>query len=441
MIGRFRQQDAEQVEDLKGFDDYDLRLGDVMRGERATLGKSLLDIQRDLKIKATYIAAIENCDPTAFETPGFIAGYVRSYARYLDLDPDWAFRKFSAESGFTTAHGMSQAASVKRADPVASRREAAPRDPFGEKAMGFALKPESFLSRVEPAAIGSMAVLVALIGVIGYGGFAVLNEVQKVQVVPMDQAPEIVAELDPLSSAEPVETPDAATGSATLSSEGFDRLYRPQALDVPVLVARDAPIAQLDPREIGALSDQAPQPDRLPDFGATTALAGAEPEPTLGGVDAAVAEALATPALGNDVARDEDVTLAGASPQVVSDDSPEIVVFAVDSSWVRVRAADGTTLYEKVMEEGDRFVLPRTEEPATLRTGQSGAIYFSINGTPYGPAGSRGAVTGNLALAAEDLTQSYEVADIAADTALARVVAELRATPPQAPGAAAPETE
>ncbi len=71
-------------------------LGDLMRGERATLGKSLLDVQRELRIKASYIAAIENSDPDAFDTPGFIAGYVRSYARYLNMDPDQAFRLFAA---------------------------------------------------------------------------------------------------------------------------------------------------------------------------------------------------------------------------------------------------------------------------------------------------------------------------------------------------------
>ncbi|MEM6660516.1 MAG: helix-turn-helix domain-containing protein, partial [Pseudomonadota bacterium] len=51
----------------KGFDDFELRLGDIMRGERATLGKSLLDVQRELRIKASYIAAIESCDPDAFD--------------------------------------------------------------------------------------------------------------------------------------------------------------------------------------------------------------------------------------------------------------------------------------------------------------------------------------------------------------------------------------
>ena len=61
----------------KGFDDYDFRLGDILRGERATLGKSLLDVEKELKIKANYVAAIENCDPKVFESQGFIAGSVR----------------------------------------------------------------------------------------------------------------------------------------------------------------------------------------------------------------------------------------------------------------------------------------------------------------------------------------------------------------------------
>ena len=52
-----------------GFDGYDITdvpLGDLLRGERATMGKSLLDVERELKIRAAYIAAIENGDVGAF---------------------------------------------------------------------------------------------------------------------------------------------------------------------------------------------------------------------------------------------------------------------------------------------------------------------------------------------------------------------------------------
>ena len=62
MIGWRSKPSTPEEGRPKGFDDFDLRLGDLMRGERATLGKSLLDVQRELKIKATYIAAIEHAD-------------------------------------------------------------------------------------------------------------------------------------------------------------------------------------------------------------------------------------------------------------------------------------------------------------------------------------------------------------------------------------------
>ena len=105
-----------------------------MRGERATMGKSLLDVQRELKIKAAYIAAIENADPTAFDTPGFIAGYVRSYARYLNMDPDIAFDAFCKESGFVTAHGMSAEASGRKGNMSTSVIASAGKDICGRVA-------------------------------------------------------------------------------------------------------------------------------------------------------------------------------------------------------------------------------------------------------------------------------------------------------------------
>ena len=67
------REDSGSTSKLRGFDDFDMSLGDVLRGERATLGKSLLDVQRELKIKATYISAIENTDPSAFDTPGSVS--------------------------------------------------------------------------------------------------------------------------------------------------------------------------------------------------------------------------------------------------------------------------------------------------------------------------------------------------------------------------------
>jgi hypothetical protein len=199
MIGRRGSPSTQDESKPKGFDDFELRLGDLMRGERATLAKSLLDVQRELKIKASYIAAIENCDVSAFETPGFVAGYVRSYARYLGMDPEWAFQRFCSEANFTVAHGLSAAASGPKKS--AHARPPVFADPLANPKAAFVPQGEAFWSGIQPGAIGSIAVLLTLIGGLGYGGWTVLKEVQKVQLAPVEQAPGVIAELDPLSAA------------------------------------------------------------------------------------------------------------------------------------------------------------------------------------------------------------------------------------------------
>jgi cytoskeletal protein RodZ len=395
MIGRRAIPSTAEVEKPKGFDDFDMRLGDLMRGERATLGKSLLDVQRELKIKATYVAAIENCDISAFETQGFVAGYVRSYARYLGMDPEWAYAKFCKEANFTLAHGMSAAASSPRIAAAKARAKAEYRDPLADPNASFVPRGESVFARVEPGAIGSVLVLVALIGAIGYGGWSVLQEVQRVQVAPVDQAPSVVAEIDPLGNVSGVAPlvrsapAPAADATAVAASEAYDRLYRPQALDVPVLMSRDGPIAAIDPRALGALPGDAAARGALP----------------------------------------EAVDVANAEPvQVVGPEAPAVELLAVRPSWVRVQSADGTVLFEKILDAGERYVVPQMEAPALLRAGNSGSVYFAVNGQTYGPAATGGQVVKNVALSPEALTGAYALADLTDDPDLARIVAVAEAS-------------
>ena len=395
MIGWRSKPQATEEEKPKGFDDFDLRLGDLMRGERATLGKSLLDVQRELKIKATYIAAIENADVSAFETPGFVAGYVRSYARYLGMDPDQAFARFCREANFAVAHGLSASAAPQRLAQARARVEFA--DPLANPNATFIPRGESVFSRVEPGALGSVAVLLVLIGAIGYGGWSVLREVQRVQLAPVDEAPSVVAQIDPLDGAqtpaqavvtEPAQATETAEGEA--SPDLMDRLYRPQALDVPVLVSRDGPIAAIDPRAGGPVAGVA-------------------------GVEAPT-----------------DPAATGETVQVLADARLGVEVLAVRPAWVRVSAADGTVLFEKNLDAGERYSVPTLEEAATLRTGNSGSVYFVVNGQTYGPAAPGANVAKNIALSAEALTGKYALADCSKDSALSQVassVVDLNAVP------------
>jgi hypothetical protein len=397
----------------RGFDDYELRLGDIMRGERATLGKSLLDVQRELKIKASYIAAIENADPTAFETAGFIAGYVRSYARYLGLDPEWAYAAFRREGGMPAPPDSLHQSGEKRDKAKASPQKGRS-DPFGDPRAPYIPSDRPLFTGVEPRAVASIAILCALIGVIGYGGWAVLKEVQKVRFVPVDQAPEIIAELDPLNRtlAPATEEPSGDLVATGPTADALDRLYRPKALDVPVMVARDGPIAALDPSSVGALAP----------FQGGERLASSRMSPVPlpeapSSLDAAIAEALddtATPVLTEQV------------------ETPELALVAVRPSWVRVRAADGTVIFEKILDANEKYVLPETEGVPTLRAGNAGSLYFAVNGQAYGPAGQGPSVVKNVQLSADALTAAYALADMEADTDLARYYAEVETTAAEA---------
>jgi hypothetical protein len=401
MIGRgfWRDKQPSEPVEVRGFDGFELRLGDLMRGERATLGKSLLDVQRELKIKALYIAAIENCDPSAFDTPGFIAGYVRSYARYLKMDPDWAFETFCQESGFRPAHGMSPAASVKPSREERLASSGLGRDIFAASATPFVPETERFLSGIEPRAAGSVLVLALLVSGLGYGTWSVIQEVQRVEFAPVEEAPVVVAEVDPLAGAgRPLSADGEMAGVQTASPEALERLYRPQALEVPVMVSRDGPIAAVDPSAVGA-------------------FAGMQARPGSGEVEAVLAGVV-----GAGPAAEEHGAAALPMVQVTEGPVPELQLVAVRPAWVRVTGPGGSVLFEGILDPGDRFDVPVTEEPASLHVGESGALYFAVNGVPRGPVGPSGTVTKGVELSPASITETWTVADLSQDADLAEIV-------------------
>lgn len=375
---------------LLGFDDFQISLGDRLRGERATLGLSLLDVQRELRIKADFLAAIEDSNPQGFDSPGFIAGYVRSYARFLKMDPEKAFQQFCFESGFNGVHGASiNTRPIKASEPVRmSPKIAASPDPALGSALSRLSDTAPWYANLDPGALGSASVMIALIAGLAYGGWSVLQELQRVTVVPVEATPALVAQVDPLDSVVPAQTdtpsaPQIATSVPTPSIDALDRLYRPQALDVPVLTPRDGPIAAITPDSRSDL------PQFLQDRAAQQDQAAETSEPAV---------------------------------QVLADAAPGVSILAVSPAWVRVKSADGRVLLEKIMEAGERFQLPQTEEPPVLRAGASGSVFFVIDGQAYGPAGAPGSVASKVVLGAEDLRTRYQVADLNARPDLAAVV-------------------
>jgi cytoskeleton protein RodZ len=116
-------------------------------------------------------------------------------------------------------------------------------------------------------------------------------------------------------------------------------------------------------------------------------------------------------------------------PQVVQALGPGVTVLAARPAWVRVRSAEGTVLFEGVMDAGDHYAVPQMEVPPSIHIGEAGSVYFAVDGTTYGPAGSRGQVLRKVGLDVADLTRTYVAADIGGDLDLVRVLAELKGAP------------
>jgi hypothetical protein len=368
------------------YDMLDVPLGDLMRGERATLGKSLLDVERELRIRAPYIAAIENGDLGAFQSPGFIAGYVRSYARYLGMEPEWTFRRFCDETGFRGVHGGATRATPERSLPQPAPRRVDPNDVMRRAPMMLAPEREPFLARLESGALGSIAVLLVLAAGIGYGAWAVLQDIQRLSIAPVDEAPATLAQLDPLAGAGEggFTPPQAGFDIAMPGAEEAGRSLRPAPLETPQMAPRDQALATLDPDEVGTLSGLRQNPRG----------AGA---PQL-------AEAGAGAAQVTETAR-----------------ADEVLLFAVRPTWIQITSDSGTTLFEGTLNAGDSWVLPEGDAAPRLRSGNSGSLYFAVNGVTLGPAGVGASIVRDVELSADALSATYAMADGSADPELAEV--------------------
>ena len=62
--------------------------GARLTAERRSLGLSLGDIARQLKLSVRQVEALERDDYASFAGPVFVRGFLRNYAKLLNLDPD-----------------------------------------------------------------------------------------------------------------------------------------------------------------------------------------------------------------------------------------------------------------------------------------------------------------------------------------------------------------
>ncbi|MDP9244288.1 MAG: helix-turn-helix domain-containing protein, partial [Chloroflexota bacterium] len=96
------------------------KLGEVLRGAREAKGADLPRVERETKIRAKYLSALERGEYRELPGPVYTKGFLRNYGLYLSLDPEYLVDLYRLE---TTGVGAGRAASG--AEPRRRRRRRA----------------------------------------------------------------------------------------------------------------------------------------------------------------------------------------------------------------------------------------------------------------------------------------------------------------------------
>ena len=358
----------EKVE-LRGYDSYTVTLGDKLRGERATLGKTLDDIQKETRLRIEFLLGIENADITAFPAPSFIAGYVRSYASHLNLDPDECFNQFCKESGFI---GLQSEIDGKKRNKVIK-----PTKLLDEPILNPQIQKKKInngiLNNFSFSGLFSLTALLVLILGLGYGGITVLNEVQKVNLSPINQSPSVQSisstSIDENSFFDDVES----NNTNIASNSALEEFYRPTELVLPLMTPRDGPISAIDPAISGIYVEDK---------------------------NSVISEI-----------NQEDIIQVKKNPQVIEEDLPSVYVVAQKPAWVRIYEPNGNILFENILDTGQRYEVPQSAQTAMLRAGNSGSVYLMIDNNFYGPLGTATGVAKKVNLRAETILENYTLVE------------------------------
>ncbi len=89
---------------------------------------------------------------------------------------------------------------------------------------------------------------------------------------------------------------------------------------------------------------------------------------------------------------------------------------------MRVSAADGSVLFEKILAAGEEYTLPQRAEVTSLRAGNADWLFLMVDGQAFGPVRGTNGVARDVSLAAADIAESFT--PLGTMTAEMRVVSE-----------------
>lgn len=102
------------------------KLGDTLRERRIALGYTIEHVQESTRIRARLIEHIEEGNYDRLPDPGYVRGYISSYARFLELDPVPLLNMYKAETGAGRQHQLNLLPQTSEAVKPTGQQHAVP---------------------------------------------------------------------------------------------------------------------------------------------------------------------------------------------------------------------------------------------------------------------------------------------------------------------------
>ena len=450
----------EPVIDISAYP-VDIGVGELMRLTRERLGHELQTVANQLRIRLSYLEAIEEARFKDLPGTTYAVGFVRSYADYLGLDGADIVRRFREEAarihGQTklifpalTAEGKLPRAAVLLVSAiglagvygvwyyVSSRQQSdlpvitevpdrlavlAPDGSDGtepDRPQEGSATPHSAPLESPPTAAGPPAAGQQLPAAPADPGLGSANAATPPESPVESPAP--AAHGADASTAEPsAHVAPTETAPATVTTEAPAAVEASPTPSAPSETSAQAAAGTAEPS--GASSNATGQPSATaPAEGTTTATTAPPSEPAPPSVpDVAVNDIPAAPSVsGQDGSQQAVLPPAEAQPPAAAQPSTQpqppaeaaagVVLEARMDCWIKVVDAKGKTVMQQTLKAGERYVVP--DQPGlVLRTGNAGGLDVIVGGRKAPPLGEVGTVLTKVSLEPSRLLDGTAVAD------------------------------
>ena len=349
------------------------RLGAELRARRQSLGWELPDLAQSLRIRQSYLEAIEAGRMAELPGTTYALGFVRAYASALGLPGEQVASRFRAESA----------------------------DANVKPALSF---PAPVPQRGVPAGALMLLGLVILAG--AYGGWYYASEHQR---TPAETVPPIPDRLVPQAE-KPAPSPQVAS---ILPSASAPAPVAPAPGSPPPTSATPPSAAPAVPAPASSAASPAASAASRPQSPAVSPLPAVQTPAAGGPVPTPVlphAAGSAPPAAPGQPAAAQSAPGQAAPAATIAAPLPpgtpagtRIVLRTTANAWVTVKQPSGPPLLNRLMHAGESWPVPAGKAGLLMTTGNAGGTELDVDGTSIPTLGGSGGVRRDLKLDADAL--------------------------------------